>query len=339
LADTNHSGEDTMNAMILVRAAAALMVAWPLSASVAQDAANYPSRAVTIVAPAAPGGGSDTVARLLARELQAELGGSWVVENRPGAGSITGVDYVARQPGDGYTMVTASTTSHGIPSAMMRDLPFDPIKSFSPISLIEVHPAMLVINPKKIPNVKTIPELVEFLKRNPGRITYGTSGLATPQNMYVRMFMMMTGTNMIMVPYNGSGPMVTDLIAGNIDMAIETIQSVQPHVETGTLLALGTTYKEPFFLTPNVPPIAQYLPGYHAGSWIGIFAAANTPDPIVRKLSAAFAKIVRKPDVDRTLRGMGFLPVGSTPEELAALVKQELETWAKVVEATGGCGC
>jgi tripartite-type tricarboxylate transporter receptor subunit TctC len=222
---------------------------------------------------------------------------------------------------------------------MMRNLPYDPIKSFTPISLIEVHPAMMVINPKKIPNVKSIPELIAYLKQNPGKHTYGTSGLATPQNMYVRMFMMMTDTKLTMVPYNGSGPMVTDLIAGNIDMAIETIQSVQPHVKAGTLVALGTTYKDRFFLTPDVPAIAELLPGYHAGSWIGIFGPAGIPDPVVRKLSAAFAKIVKKPDVDQRLRQMGFLPVGSTPEDLEALVKQELETWAKVVEATGGCGC
>lgn len=325
--------------------AAVRMIAATLAASLsfvvsahAQDV-RFPTRTVTIVAPAAPGGGSDTVARLLARELSQELGGTVVVENRPGAGSITGVDYVSRQPPDGHTLVTASTTSHGIPSAMMRNLPYDPIKSFTPISLIEVHPAMMVINPKKIPNVKSIPELITYLKANPGKHTYGTSGLATPQNMYVRMFMMMTDTKLTMVPYNGSGPMVTDLIAGNIDMAIETIQSVQPHVKAGTLLSLGTTYRERFFLTADVPAMAELLPGYHAGSWIGIFGPAGIPDPIVRKLSAAFAKIVKKPEIDQRLRQMGFLPVGSTPEELGDLVKRELETWAKVVEATGGCGC
>jgi tripartite-type tricarboxylate transporter receptor subunit TctC len=321
-----------------IPAIAATLATLALAPATAQDV-RYPTRTVTLVAPAAAGGGSDTVARLLARELAQELGGTFVVENRPGAGSITGVDYVSRQAPDGHTLVAASTTSHGIPSAMMRNLPYDPVKSFTPISLIEIHPAMMVINPKKIPNVKTIPDLITFLKQNPVKTTYGTSGLATPQNMYVRMFMMMTDTKLTMVPYNGSGPMVTDLIAGNIDMAIETIQSVQPHVKAGTLLALGTTYAEPFFLTPDVDPIAKLLPGYHAGSWIGILGPAGIPDPIVRKLSGAFAKIVKKPEVDERLRGMGMLPVGSTPEEMGDLIKKELDTWAKVVEATGGCGC
>jgi tripartite-type tricarboxylate transporter receptor subunit TctC len=322
-----------MRKLAAIAFAALAVVAGPALA----QSEPYPSKPVRVIVPVPPGGAADTMARMIAEHLQSRLGQPFVVENRPGAGSAIGMQALAKSPPDGYTIGLGNIAANAINPAVQPDnvlKMYDPVKDFAPISLVGVTPLVLVVNAEKVPS-KTFPEFVAYLKANPNKLSYGSSGNGSSLHLGMGLFLLKTGTRMTHVPYKGSAPMVTDLIAGQVDSSMDAATSSWPHVQTGKLRPLAVSTKEKAFFAPDLPPIAQFVPGFDVKPWHGMMAPAKTPQPIVDKLSAEIQAFVKDPTTQQKLKDRGVVPVGSSAADFAKVMNEEYELYKQVVKEAG----
>ena len=292
-------------------------------------AQNYPAKAVRIVLPFPAGGSADLIARLVARKLGESSGQTFVVDNRAGAAGIIGCEAVAKAPADGYTLLLGTTGTHATNPAVFAKLPYDPVKDFAAVSLVAEAPFVLLVHPS-LP-VKNLRELIAFARARPGQLNYGSAGIGSSAHLGFELFNQMAGIKAVHVPYKGLGPASADTIAGVITMTWDAIPSSKPMIERGRLRALGIGSLKRSPLLPEVPTINEAgLPGFELGSWYGLFAPTGTPAEIVRQLQRESAKAAAAADVRSQFAAMGADPVGSTPEEFAAVVQRDIAKWAKV---------
>ena len=294
---------------------------------------NYPDKTVRIVVGFSAGGTTDVVARILAKELTEELGQSFVVENKPGAGSNIGVESVVRAPADGYTLLMMAVTS-AINQTLYPKLRFDITKDLTPIALAAKVPNVLVVNPGVPAN--TVQELIDYAKKNPGKLNFASSGSGTSIHMAGELFKLETKLDVAHIPYKGSSPAVTDLIGGQVQFMFDNMPSAWPHVQAGKLRALAVTTPTRSPTAPNVPTMQESgFKGFDVSSWFGLMAPAGTPAPIIDKLNAAVLKALAKPDVQKKMQDLGAEPQKTTPAEFGAFIKKEVDTWGPVVKASG----
>lgn len=303
------------------------------ASSSAQAQGNYPDKTVRIVVGFSAGGTTDVVARILAKELTEELGQSFVVENKPGAGSNIGVESVVRAPADGYTLLMMAVTS-AINQTLYPKLRFDITKDLAPIALAAKVPNVLVVNPG-VP-VNTVQELIDYGKKHPGKLNFASSGSGTSIHMAGELFKLETKLDVAHIPYKGSSPAVTDLIGGQVQYMFDNMPSAWPQVQAGKLRALAVTTPTRSPAAPNVPTMQESgFKGFDVSSWFGLMAPAGTPAPIIDKLNAAVLKALAKPDVQKRMMELGAEPQKTTPAEFGAFIKKEVDTWAPVVKASG----
>jgi tripartite-type tricarboxylate transporter receptor subunit TctC len=294
-------------------------------------AAEYPAKPVRVVVPFAPGGGPDTLARIIAPRLTAMLAQQFVVDNRAGAGSAIGTEFVARAPADGYTLLLVSA-AFAINPALYSKLPYDSTADFAPVGLIASYPVILVVHPS-LP-VKTVPELVSLAKRSPGQLSYASGGNGSSSHLAMELFRSMTKIDVVHVPYRSAGPAMIDLLGGHVVQMFATLPTALGHVKGGKVraLAVGGSRRVPDLA--NVPTVAEAgVSGYEASGWAGVLAPAGTPQVIVRRISAAIAKALEQPEVQQRLRADGAEPVGSSPEAFAGVINSDAAKWAKVIRA------
>jgi tripartite-type tricarboxylate transporter receptor subunit TctC len=310
-----------------------LLLATLLSVSVNVAAQSYPSRPVRVVVPLSPGGFADTPARLLMPRLSDQLGRQFFVENRPGAGSTIGADFVAKSAPDGYTLLLTGTP-HVTSAHLYKKLPYDTLKDFTPIALIASGAYALVVNPKL--NVSSVKELIAAAKAQPGKIDYASSGNGSAQHLVGALFASMAGAELNHVPYKGSGPAMQDLLGGQVTVSFAGVPNVLGHVRAGKLRALGVTTSKRWSELPDVPTLAEAgVPGYEANLWLSISGPANMPPELVQRLNAEIAKALRDPELQANFRAGGVEAVTMSPQELLALTRAEYEKWGRVVRETG----
>jgi len=304
----------------------------PSTAALAAD--QYPSKPITINVPFSAGGTTDILARAIGQKLGQKWGVSVVVENKPGAGGNIGTAQVARSAPDGYTLVMGTIGTHAINPNLYKDMPYDAVKDFQPITRTAMVPNALVV--QKDAPYNTVQELIEYGKKNPGMLTFGSSGHGSTLHMSGETFKMMTGVDMIHVPYKGSSPAVADLLGGQISMIFDNLPSALPHVKSGTLKALAVTSSSRAEQLPETPTIAESgVDGYAVMSWFGLWAPKDTPKEIVNKLNEAVVEIIKDPEMQQTIRSQGAIPHPESPEEFAAFIDSETKKWRDVVKSAG----
>ncbi|WPH21292.1 tripartite tricarboxylate transporter substrate binding protein [Variovorax paradoxus] len=308
-----------------------LLACLPLAA--AAQAGSFPDKPIRIVVPFPPGGATDAAARLVAVKMGEHWGQPVVVDNRAGAGGNVGSDLVAKAPPDGYTLVMGVTGSHAINTSLYSRMPYDPVADFVAISQVAVVPNVLVVHPS-VP-AKNLAELVALAKKEPGKLNYASLGNGTAAHLGMEMLKSEAGVDIAHVPYKGSAPAVSDLLAGQVQMMVDGLPSALPHVKAGKLRAIALTSLRRAPSLPELPTIAETYPGFYADAWSGLFAPRGTPQPVVDKLSAEVERILKLPEVREKLMALGAEPVGSTQAEFTAHVKREIEKWAKVVKTSG----
>jgi len=316
-----------------LRWTASLVVAVGLVAASEAPAQGYPNRSIRIVAPSTPGDAPDVIARLVAERLSAALGQQVVVENRPGAGGVVGSEIVAKAAPDGYTLIMGNAGSHGINAAVYSKLPYDILKDFAPVSQIAVAPNIFVVNPG-LP-VTTIPEFIAYAKARPGQLSYASGGNGSSSHMSMELLKSMAGIDVVHVPYKGSTPALTDVISGQDAVMSVNMPPAVPHVKSGRLRALAVTTRSRTPSMPDLPTVAESLPGYETVAWFGVLAPAGTPRDVVNRLSTEIARIARSPDMRERLEGMGAEPVGSTPEEFGAVMARDIAKWTALAKSVG----
>lgn len=290
----------------------------------------YPSRPVRLVAPFTPGGSIDLTARIVGRWLSDRLGQEIVVENRPGAGGNVGTASVAASDPDGYTLLLCSV-ANAISATLYHKLSYDFMTDFVHIAGVSRAPNVMVVNPS-VP-ARTVKEFIAYAKANPGKINMGSSGVGTSIHLSGALFMMMTGVSMLHVPYRGSAPMLTDLLGGQVQVAFDNLQPSLPHIKAGRLRALAVTTATRSDALPDVPPIADTVPGYEASTWNGVSAPKGTPAGIVAKLNSEINAGLNDAQVKAHLTDMGASPMPGSPADFARLIKAEIDKWGKVVRA------
>ena len=297
------------------------------------EAQTYPARTVRIVVPATPGGAIDLIARSLAEKMTVSLGQPVVVENKPGASNNLGTDFVAKSPPDGYTLVIIAS-SHATNKYLFKQMPFDPVKDFEPVVYTHVVPLLLAVNPA-VP-AKNVNELTAWIKANPDKAVYASSGPGSSLHMAAELYMNMTGTRMHHVPYKGSSAAHPDLLAGRTAIIFDTITAVQGHVKSGALRGIAVTTASRSSAMPELPTIAESgLPGYEASTWGGILAPAGTPKDVVAKLNGSINAALKMEDVRKRLMGAGIEIQGGTPEQFAYVIRNEIDKWGRVTKAAG----
>ena len=315
-------------AIFLATAAAAV------SFSAFAQSSAYPSKPIRLIVPAAPGGGTDILGRLVGQKLSENFGQSVVIENRGGAGGVIAAEYVARMPPDGHTVLIADIRTFGLAPSLYKSLPYDPIRNFSPITGGVDVTNVLVVNPS-VP-AKTIKEFLAYAKSKPGILNYSSSGKGSGAHMAGELFALKGGVDITHVAYKGGGPAVADLVAGHVQFSFATAPSVLPLIQAGKLRALGVTTLKRFPGLPDVPTISEALiPGYEASNWYSFVVPANTPKEIVARLNTEIRKVMADPEVMKTLLAQGMEPTPSSPEELDAYIKSEISKWAEVVKLRG----
>ena len=304
------------------------------SASAQGTAANYPNRPVRIVVTFPPGGPTDIIARAVGQKLADAWGQAMVVDNRPGAGGNIGTALVAKAPADGYTLVLSNLTPMAISPFVYSNLPYDPIKDFTPITLAATSWFFLVVTPS-LP-VTSVKELIALARSKPGQINYSSSGSATPAHLGGALLERAAGVRLTHVPYKGAGLSVPAVMAGEVQMAIESPPPIVPQVKAGKLRALAAARPDRSPLLPDVPTFAEAgMPGFEVGSWYGFHAPAGTPQPIIVKLHAEMAKALGTPEMRERLRNVGADVVASTPAGYTEFVLAEMKKWEAVIRATG----
>jgi tripartite-type tricarboxylate transporter receptor subunit TctC len=308
---------------------AAFLVSFSATAAFTAAGADYPQKPIRLIVPFAAGGGNDAVARTIAQRLSVGLAQQVVVDNRAGAGGIVGAELAAKAAPDGYTLFLGGVGSHAINPGVHRNLPYDPVKDFAPVSLIASAPLILVVNPAVPAN--SLRELIALAKANPQMLNYASNGNGSSSHLAAVMFESMTGTRMTHVPYKGLAPALVDLLAGQVQAMFSSVVAILPHVQAGKLRALAVTGEKRLALIPDVPTVAEAgVAGYQAGSWYGILAPAGTPPDIIRKLNDEIVKAIRQPDMKQAFALEGAEPIGSSPQEFAAHIRAELSRLGKV---------
>lgn len=295
---------------------------------------DYPSRPVRVIAPFPPGGGVDLVTRLAADVLSKQLGQQFVVDNRPGAGANLGAELLAKSAPDGYTIGTMTIGTHGINPALYKHLPFDPVRDFTPITLLITQPNAMMVSPKL--GAHSVAEFIALAKAKPGQLNFGSSGNGTSLHLSGELLKQMADINIVHVPYKGAAQAIPDLIAGRVQVVFDNLVTVRGHIASGELLALAVTSRERWPLLPDIPTMEEAgLPGFVVDSWYAMMGPANMPRARVMALNQALRKGMTEPDMIRRLQEMGARPVLGTPEDLAAHVDAEIKRWAPIVKATG----
>jgi tripartite-type tricarboxylate transporter receptor subunit TctC len=306
-------------------AAAALMPA----AALAQD---YPVKPIRFIVPFPPGGGNDTIARMLGQRITTSTGQQVLVDNRPGAGGTIGAEAAARAPADGYTMFLAGVATHGINPNLRRKLPYDPVKDFDAVSLIASAPLLVVVHPSM--PAKSVKELIGLAKAKPGVINYASNGNGSSSHMAVELFNMMTGTRMTHIPYKGLAAALTDLLSGEVQVMFSSAVAALPQVKAGRLRALAMTGARRSPAIADIPTVAEAgVAGYEHGSWYGVVVPAGTPRHAIDRLSKEIQAIVKSAEITSRLNDEAVIPVGSTPEAFDKHIRSELARWAKVIKA------
>ena len=309
-----------------------LLTALTAAGSVAAQP-DWPAKPVRIVVPFAAGGTTDITARLVAEELTQALKQTFIVENRGGAGGNIGATEVARAAPDGYTFLMGTPGTQAINQFLYPTMPYDTSKDFSPVSFVVRVPNVLVVHPGV--GAKSIADLIKIAKAKPGALSYGSPGNGSTGHLSTELFKTRAQVFVTHIPYRGSGPMLLDLMGGQIQMAIDNLPSAMPHIRSGKLIALGVTSEQRNAQLPDVPAIASVLPGYAAESWFVLMAPASTPPAITNRLSGEVDKILKKPAVIERFKTLGAEPVGGTPEQLGQFIAAEARKWAEVVKSSG----
>jgi tripartite-type tricarboxylate transporter receptor subunit TctC len=302
-----------------------------LASNQAVAQAAYPNKPIRLVVTFPTGGAPDILARLFSEKAQ--LGQPIVIDNKPGAGGNIGSDIVAKSAGDGYTLVMGTVGTHSINGALYEKMPYDMVKNFTPISLIASAPNLLVVN-NDLP-VKTVPELIAYMKANPNKLSFGSPGIGTSVHMSGELFKSMTGTSMTHVPYKGRQFFIPDLIGGSIQLVFDNMPSALPMAKEGKIRAVAQTTAKRSAAAPDIPTVAESLPGFEATTWFAMFAPANTPKPVVDRLNAEIVRVFKLPEVAERLKTLGLDAVLSTSDELGKYQATEIVKWAKVVKESG----
>jgi tripartite-type tricarboxylate transporter receptor subunit TctC len=301
-------------------------------AAVQAFAQAYPSKPVRMIVPYPPGGGNDTLGRLFAAKLSERLGQPFVVENRPGAGTMIGTEAAAKSPPDGYTILLSSIATHALSPNLYARVPYDPLKDFAPITLLGIAPTVLVVN-ADLP-AKTLQELINLAKKQ--QLAYASGGNGTPPHINAEVFKSVAGIDLLHVAYKGGGPALVDLMAGRVQAMLDTAASAMPHVRSGKLRALAISAPRRSPELPDLPTFAEAgLPQYDTNAWYSMHAPAGTPPDIVRRLNAELVAILKDPEILARFQQLATDPVGNSPEEFAAFVRAELDKYARIIKAAG----
>ena len=309
----------------------AMFTALPLSCALAQD--HFPSHPIKIVVPFPPGGSSDSIARLLANGMKDQLGQPIIVDNKAGAGTVIGTEAVAKSPADGYTLLWM-TTPFAINATLMKSLPYDTFKDFTPIVDVVEMPLVMIVPPSS--PAKSVHDLVGMAKRAPGKLSYGSSGNGGSPHLATEMFKSMTGVSINHVPYRGSAPAVQDLLAGQTDVVLDTIFLTTPYVKSGNARALAQTGAKRSAYLPNVPTMREAgIAGYEATSWLSLAAPAGTPTGVIQKLNAAVNEVLKNQALREQITKQGMEIVAGTPEDAERHLRLEVEKWGSAVKTSG----
>jgi tripartite-type tricarboxylate transporter receptor subunit TctC len=306
--------------------AAMLPIATPASA----QAPTYPDKPIRIVVPFPVGGIADTFGREIGRKLTEAWGQPVLIDNRTGAGGNIGADIVAKSPPDGYTLVMGNIGTHAVNLSLFPSMPFDTIKDFTPIVHVLDAEGLLVVNPSI--TATTVPELIALARSQPGKLSYGSGGVGTTSHLAGELFKSMTKVDIVHVPYKGNVPAITDLLGGQTSMAFATMPTVLPHVRAGKLRPLAVLGAVRSPALPDVPAVAESVPGFEVSNWIGLFGPAGMPPAIVARLNAEVQKIMRSPEIQKRLETEGAKFIPMTPEQFAMFQKAELSKWAKTIK-------
>lgn len=316
-------------ALLLVLPVAACCLAAP--GIQAQSA--YPTKPVKIIVPSSAGGGTDTVTRLLAQHLSDALGQNFFIENRPGAGSMTGIEAGARATPDGYTLLTVASTMTSL-HVVREKMRYDATKDFEPIALLASMPSVLVVHPSV--SAKSFPEFIALAKQEPGKLSYATAGLGSTVHMAMELLKTKAGIDMLHVPYNGVAPALTDVIGGRVSAMLVNFASVKSHIDSGAVRALAVASPKRAAALPDIPTIAELgIPGYQVIQWFGLLAPVGTPKDIVARLHAETMAGLKTDKVIKWMETEGAEPGGGTPEDLASLIAREVKEWTEVARAAG----
>ena len=295
---------------------------------------QFPAKPVRIINPFAPGGATDIIARTMAQKLTEMWGQAVVVENRAGASGAIGVEMVAKSPPDGYTLLIATQTTHAANPALYPKLPYDAAKDFAPLTLAGSTPLALMVKPSlPVSNVK---ELIEYARKQPGKLVYASGGNGTSQHLTTELMKSMSKTYMLHIPYRGAGPAMTDLLGGQVDLMFDNLPTALPHIKAGKLRGLAVTTAARSPLAPDLPTMAESgLPGFELATWFAFFAPAATPKPIVDKISTDMRRVLAQPDMRERLAAIGVDIRASSPDELAVFQRSEQAKWGKIVKDSG----
>ena len=299
-------------------------------AHAADTSQEFPSKPIRIVSPFAAGGNTDTLSRYLAPKLIERLGQPVIVENRPGAGGMTGNNYVAKSPPDGYTLLfmSGAYTAH---SATVKNLPYDPLRDFEGVSMVITYPFVVIVKAESA--MRTIADLIGTAKKNPGKLNYGSVGVGSVFHLAAELFNVMAGTDLTHVPYKGGAEPLTELIGGRLDVIFNTLTGSIPHIKSGRVRALAVASLERSVQLPDVPTVAQTLPGYEVTSFAGVVAPRGTPRPVIDRLNRELRAVLDLPDIRRQFTDLGGDVKASTPEAMMQQVTDEIAKWKRVVDA------
>lgn len=297
-------------------------------------AQSYPSKPVRLIVPYPPGGSTDILARLAAKELGERLKQPFVIENKAGASGAIGSLEVARATPNGYTLLMATASSHGINSSVYKNLPYDAVKDFAPVTMVASTPNIIVVNPGV--SAKNLKELIALAKAEPGKLNFGSTSLGGSPHMSAELLKMMAGIDITHVPYKGAAPMLTDLIGGQIQIGFDNLPSSIHFVQAAQVRAIAVTTAQRWPGAPDIPTVAESgLPAYEVSGWFGLLAPAGTPKAVCDAIWQAMAAAVQKPEVRKQMLELGAWPVVNTPDEFAAQIRREVDKWQAVATATG----
>ena len=317
----------------LFRVAMASLALLFVLAPIGVGAQSFPSKPVKIIVPSTPGDGSDILARAIAQKLTERWGQPVLVENRPGAGGVVGTEAAARSPADGYTVIMGNAGSHAINQALYPKLSYDVVRDFAPITLVASAPNVFVVHPA-VP-ARTVAEFIALAKKEPGKYSFASGGNGSSAHLNGEMLKSLASIDMTHVPYKGSSPAITDVIAGQVQLMIGNLPPILPHIKSGKVRALGVTTTTRFAATPEVPPVSETVAGYESLAWFGLFAPVGTPKELLAKWHVDSVAVLALPDIRERVAQLGFDVVGNTPEAYAALIRNDIAKWQRVVKASG----
>lgn len=318
-----------MSGIRLTRRTVLGAAAFGLTASLAR-AEEFPKRVVRIVVPWAPGGVADILARLIADRLTTQIGQPVIVENKPGASGLIGTDFVAKSAPDGYTLVLVTASTHAMGPSVLTNTPYDPVKDFAPIIQVTTSPAIAVV-PTTLP-VNSVTEFIALAKQKPGQLNFASFGIGSSSHLAAELFMQATGTQMAHITYKGAAPAIVDLMADRVQFFFDSIPSALSRVRAGQLKALGVTSSKPTAGAPDLPTIAESVPGFEFTVWQGLAAPAGTPQAVIQLLYSEVAKIMAQPEVKKTLVDLGADPISVPPDVFAGYIKRENDRWRQLAK-------